>query len=582
MKRFFWFLILLIPLLLLASTIGHQTSWANEQQATLLCTVPGSYGTIQAAVDDPACRQINVGAGIFTENVLIGRTVTILGQGAAATTVDGIGRGHVFNIQASTELDHSVAMTVTISGLEIVNGDYGVYAESENTDWNPDYGSANLHVYVSHSAIRNNASGGIRAYPHDLGQTQLHISASEIDGNLGPGIANSPGPIGLANLELLKSVVSHNMGDGILNVGCGHGLCNAELEVIASTISGNSGSGIYNSDLATVTNSTISGNVADHGGGTYSCRTTTLNNSTISGNSGGGLYIVGDVMPYGCDGLVIASNSIVANSVGGPDCSLYLVEEPWGATFSDAGHNIVEDGTCIEAPNSSSGAPRLGPLAQNGGPTLTHALLPGSPAIDAGDDGACPETDQRGRLRPEDGDRDGTATCDIGSVEARPVQEYTDLPSFTAAAGGHLNAITFEDLPAGTIVTDQYLDVGALFVDGNDTVVSSPSFVTDGMGVAGFSQVHLQLTRPAVAIGAGFPGAMMIQLYDQPGGTLLYTSPLFGSLGWGFFGGVVTDTPFTYVVFHDWLLFDVRLDNIHITKTEFRTFLPMAAKHTGN
>ena len=54
--------------------------------------------------------------------------------------------------------------------------------------------------------------------------------------------------------------------------------------------------------------------------------------------------------------------------------------------------------------------PVLGALADNGGPTLTHGLLPGSPAINAGDDADCPATDQRGAARP-------TAACDIGAYE---------------------------------------------------------------------------------------------------------------------------------------------------------------------
>ncbi|MEP6896755.1 MAG: choice-of-anchor Q domain-containing protein, partial [Chloroflexota bacterium] len=54
----------------------------------------------------------------------------------------------------------------------------------------------------------------------------------------------------------------------------------------------------------------------------------------------------------------------------------------------------------------------IGPLVDNGGPTLTHALLPGSPAIDAGDDAACSAVDQRGIARPQG------AHCDIGSYES--------------------------------------------------------------------------------------------------------------------------------------------------------------------
>jgi hypothetical protein len=148
--------------------------------------------------------------------------------------------------------------------------------------------------------------------------------------------------------------------------------------------------------------------------------------------------------------------------------------------------------------------------------------------------------------------------------EALAFSEYTDLPSFAAGAGGHLTNITFQNIPEGTILTNHYLDVRAEFVDGNDTVVNRSSFVTDKVGVDAHGRVHLRLTEPAIAIGADFPGALTIELYDQQGGTLLYTSSDFAGVGKGFFGGVVTDMPFTFVVFRDWWDDAVYLDNIHV------------------
>jgi hypothetical protein len=144
----------------------------------------------------------------------------------------------------------------------------------------------------------------------------------------------------------------------------------------------------------------------------------TLLNDTITDNAahtGGGVYL-------GVEGLSDVRNTIIAgNSVdpggSGPDLS---------GNFTSNGHNLIGNdsgSTGFTAKGDQVGTannlidPRLGALADNGGPTRTHALLAGSPAIDHGDNSAAPATDQRGVARPRDGDGNGSRIVDIGAFE---------------------------------------------------------------------------------------------------------------------------------------------------------------------
>jgi hypothetical protein len=179
------------------------------------------------------------------------------------------------------------------------------------------------------------------------------------------------------------------------------------------------GGGILNSGLATIVNTTISDNATNAiygGGGLANTKggTVTIINSTITANStspsqfqghgaadGGGLAIE--------DGATVTLvNTIVAGNENG-DCR----QDANSVAPISGGHNLDGDGNCaLSGPWDISGAdPLLSPLADNGGPTLTHALMDGSPAIDAGDDGQCPDTDQRDAQRPVGG------ACDIGAYE---------------------------------------------------------------------------------------------------------------------------------------------------------------------
>ncbi len=169
-----------------------------------------------------------------------------------------------------------------------------------------------------------------------------------------------------------------------------------------------------------ISNSTLSGNVAwrsglfgfGRGGGISNRGKTIVSNSTISGNtananSGGG---INNYVGYS----VTLQNSIAASN-SGSNCL--------GGVTSN-GYNLSSDGTCNfgNSGDLNNHDPMLGPLQNNGGPTQTMALLPGSPASDAGNPSGCTDgqgqllkTDQRGLPRPDKEDKIG---CDMGAFES--------------------------------------------------------------------------------------------------------------------------------------------------------------------
>jgi hypothetical protein len=212
-------------------------------------------------------------------------------------------------------------------------------------------------------------------------------------------VIGATGGLTLANASIVNGRSDNNDGGGIVNHGT--------LAIRHSTISGNRavgnpgyGGGIFSDGTLTITNSTISGNSADlDGGGILTIPEITVTNSTITGNTadrGGGIR-----------GQTRLHNSIVANNsaTSGSDPNCY--------GFATAlGVNISNDDSCAPAGIGMIIAdPKLGPLADNGGPTRTHAPLKDSPAVDGATFGCPVADDQRHIARPQ-----GTA-CDIGAVE---------------------------------------------------------------------------------------------------------------------------------------------------------------------
>jgi len=244
----------------------------------------------------------------------------------------------------------------------------------------------------------------------------ITITGGNATGN-GGGIYSGEGV-----LTIINSTIKHNSA-----TGNGGGIANIEghLTINNSTISNNSaemGGGVYNIDNLTIENSTISNNSANFkGGGIYNLqiesRPFNLNDSTVSNNSaadsGGGVFNE--------NGVMNVSNSIIANSGSGGDC-VFTNDLGFGA-INDNGNNIVEDNSCGFTGGTD---PQLGPLQHNGGSTLTHALLPGSPAIDNGSSSEA--TDQRGIVRPQGSSDDiGAYEVSICSPQPWPITNEHEL-----------------------------------------------------------------------------------------------------------------------------------------------------------
>lgn len=293
---------------------------------------------------------------------------------------------------------------------------------------------------------------------------------------MGGGISNG------GTVELTNSTVSNNSSafavGGIFSSGVrdssGYSVERpGTLTITNTTISKNSGAsigGIYHQDgTLTLNNSTVFNNRASSKlGGTGGIRSstaavsttdpnpserTTIKNSTISGNSANSSAI------YNEDGLMVIENSTITKNTA-PDGQGSGVQSSSDTdtrtsvrasiisgnsntdvdsrgssnTFRSKGSNLIGDGNATGAFNkpgdkTNVSDPGLGALARNSGPTKTHALLKGSPAIDAVV-GTCPPpaTDQRGASRPQDGDGNGTAKCDIGSFELKAVEVIRPPP----------------------------------------------------------------------------------------------------------------------------------------------------------
>ncbi len=331
-----------------------------------------------------------------------------------------------------TEAGIVVDKDVTIRGLGVSET---IIQAHENPEVAPERVfliAEGANVIIAHVTIRYGRTGN----PEECGGGVMnrgvlildHSDVRENNSNSGGGICNG------GDLTLINSSVRDNTANGLGPVGyaCGTGggiKCErGTLTLFNSTVSGNAamdedphrvagrGGGVHIGCkcLGIFTNSTISGNQAvGNGGGIHNHGALELVNCTVTNNftssEGGGIYVRGH-LDY--------SNNIIAKNTGkGGSC---IVGGPGGyqgqGTLGTNSHNLVGGGNCDAA---YGGNPLLGPLADNGGDTWTHALLPDSPAIDVLDALSCRlSTDQRGVPRAVV-QLSLDTPCDLGAYEVQ-------------------------------------------------------------------------------------------------------------------------------------------------------------------
>lgn len=374
-----------------------------------MCTTAGGGCTLRAAIEEanawagadsimfnlPIPVTITLGSALPS----ISQELTIFGPEATALAISGNHTVRVFTVSSSA--------TLTLQNLTIANG------KSSPGGYGGGLFNMGGTVIITRSIFSDNQASHGGAIQNDAGT--LTIADSIFLNNTaetGGGIGNYGGAEYITGTVFMSNTASSGCacGGGINNVG----------------------------GLVVLTNNTFSGNSANLGGGVESnddvagASVTIITNVTFSGNGAS----TGGAVDNGI-GTLTLRNSIFANSPSGGNCNGFLT-----STL-----NILsDDGTCGA---SSGNMPNLGALTYNGGPTPTHALLPGSQAINAGDTTTCAIASPNG---PGGFDQRGVAhvgICDIGSFEFRDLTTTTLTTSINPSAYGQ--PVTFTATVSATV-----------------------------------------------------------------------------------------------------------------------------------
>ncbi len=433
--------------------------------------------TITFAQDCNSGAAPNMGIKL-TSTLTLGATVAIDGTGHNVTISGG-------NTVQLFVLNGGTGVTLSLTGLTLANGKSSGGGAVENLGT----------LRVTRCTFRNNAAtNGNGGAIFNFGNTTVTSSTFTSNASSGADIngINSGGAIfnSLGTTTVTGSVFSSNTGQY--------------------------GGAIYNnSGTVQVTNNSFYANTATGNGGAIdNGATMNVTGSTFSGNSapnGGGIYSE-------TDGSITLGLSVVANNTAptGPDLNL---------SFGDFGGNVISkiDGSTgisngvNNNRTGTSAAPldaKLGPLANNGGPTQTFALLPGSPAIDIRACSSGLTTDQRGVSRPQG------AACDSGSYEGivsphtfvvtRAADDANDANCNDAANGGCTlrQAVRQSNLTTGT---------GTNTITFDATAFAAAQTITLSATLAPTTNVTIDGTAYHVTIS----GNSSVQLFNVGGGVTL-------------------------------------------------------------
>jgi hypothetical protein len=384
-----------------------------------ICSDSGLRQTIAAAVDNDvislplSCSSITLTGG---EIPVLVDNLTLEGPGADALTIDGGQTTGYYN----RVFRHHGTGTLSISGITISGA-------TTNNSLDPNGGCIDSDgtVKLYQAVVKNcymqadtglNARGG--AIYAKLG-VELHASTVSANAlNAVQGTTAGGGIFSKGYFLADQSIISDNYAEGSGGVGGGIVALNGDTRIKSSTISGNKafiGAGLVVSHdpgttpVADVQDSTISSNEAGgYVGGAVFRVPATISNSTIVLNTSASVLSGAGV--YATDTFTATSSIFSSNSTPAGDLAMD-VYAPNGPV--DGAKNII-----VSTPNSVPAdtlavCPRLGPLADNGGPTLTHEPMAGSPALDAGSNPLPLQFDQRGAGYA----REFNGTADIGAVE---------------------------------------------------------------------------------------------------------------------------------------------------------------------